>query len=229
MSEPGFDLALDTSWRGGCFALGLGDRVVAKRLDDERSHASDLLERIAAELSVLGQAPEHLRLTVVGLGPGSFTGLRVGVATALGLARGSRGPLVGVPSVEVQCASVLAANERALAVSDARGGRFTVAGYERDSSGNVSCWLEPRAELLDPWRSSVRAALESAPCRLLCETACAGKLEPDLAERAEPPPPPDGRLLLERGRHKLATQGPDDPAAVRPLYLFPFEAKPRKR
>ncbi|MHC4378843.1 MAG: tRNA (adenosine(37)-N6)-threonylcarbamoyltransferase complex dimerization subunit type 1 TsaB [Planctomycetota bacterium] len=229
MNEPGFDLALDTSWRGGCFALGLGDRVVAGRLDGERSHASDLLERIAVELSGLGQAPEHLRLTVVGLGPGSFTGLRVGVATALGLSRGSGGPLVGVPSVEVQCAAALAPNERALVVSDARGGRFTLAGYARDAEGALSCWLEPRAETLEPWRSAVRAALEQAPCRLLGDASCAERLDPELAERVEAPPPPDGRLLLERGRHKLATQGPDDPALVRPLYLFPFEAKPRKR
>ena len=234
MKQPGFDLALDTSWRGGCFALGLAGRVVAGRLDGERSHASDLLERIANELNQLGQAPEQLHLTVVGLGPGSFTGLRVGVATALGLARGSGGPLVGVPSVEVQCASVLRPNERALAVSDARGGRFTLAGYERDPAGALGCWLEPRAETLDPWRAAVRSALEQAtghptPCRLLSDPACAEKLEPDLGERAEAPPPPDGRLLLELGRHKHATAGPDDPAAVRPLYLFPFEAKPRKR
>lgn len=229
MSQPGFDLALDTSWRGGCFALGLDERVVSGRLDGERSHASDLLERIADELRELGQAPEHLHLTVVGLGPGSFTGLRVGVATALGLSRGSGGPLVGVPSVEVQCAAVLAPNERALVVSDARGGRFTLAGYGRDGEGVLSCWLDPRAETLEPWRSAVRAALEQGPCRLLCDPACAEKLDPKVAERAEAPPPPDGRLLLERGRHKLATQGPDDPATVRPLYLFPFEAKPRKR
>lgn len=229
MSEPGFDLALDTSWRGGCFALGFEERVVEGRLDGERSHASDLLERIGAELEASDCAPDRLALTVVGLGPGSFTGLRVGVATALGLSRGSGGPLVGVPSVQVQCAEVLGPGQRALAVSDARGGRFTLAGYERDGRARLSCWMEPRAETLEPWRASVRAALEDADCRLLCDPACAEQLDSDLGQRAEPPPPPSASLLLELGRDKHARQGPDDPAAVRPLYLFPFEAKPRKR
>ncbi len=229
MSAAGFDLALDTSWRGGCFAIGLGERVIAGRLDGARNHASDLLERIASELSSAGCSPADLRLTVVGLGPGSFTGLRVGVATALGLVRGSGGPLVGLPSVQVQCAEVLGPGERALAVSDARGGRFTLAGYERDADGRLSCWLEPRAETLEPWRAAVAAALEDPACRLLGDPDCAANLAPELAERAEALPPPDGERLLRMGREHCARHGSDDPARVRPLYLFPFEAKPRKR
>lgn len=225
-----FDLALDTSFRGGTFAIRAEQVRYEGGLDGERQHASDLLQRIGTSLKTLGLEPAGLRTTVVGLGPGSFTGLRVGVATALGLARGSGGALMGIPSVQVQAAQMLAADQRVLAVSDARGGRFTLAGYERDGAGCLNCWLPPRAEKLDPWRASVLSALGEAPCGLLADDSSREQLGPDVpATLVDAPRAPEATLLLELGLERLATEGPDDPDNVRPLYLFPFEAKPRRR
>ena len=64
--------------------------VVAEVLGGERPHACDLLPALEQLLARLGAAPADLATILVGTGPGSYTGLRVGVATALGHGGGRR-------------------------------------------------------------------------------------------------------------------------------------------
>jgi tRNA threonylcarbamoyladenosine biosynthesis protein TsaB len=94
-------IALDTTTRAGSVALVDNDGVVDERRgDDTRTHAL----RLPAEITAIVDA-NHLTLADVDLyavasGPGSFTGLRIGIATIQGLAFVHRRPVVGVPALE---------------------------------------------------------------------------------------------------------------------------------
>ncbi|MBI3491061.1 MAG: tRNA (adenosine(37)-N6)-threonylcarbamoyltransferase complex dimerization subunit type 1 TsaB [Acidobacteria bacterium] len=94
-------LALDTTTREGSVALVEDDRVVDERTGDaSRTHA----ERLPGEIVALADA-HHLALSAVDLfavasGPGSFTGLRIGIATMQGLAFVHRRPLSGIGALD---------------------------------------------------------------------------------------------------------------------------------
>src|SRR5947208_14319033 len=94
-------LALDTTTRGGSVALVDGDRVIEERAGDAaRSHA----ERLPSEITAIADAHDlplsGVDLYGVALGPGSFTGLRIGIATIQGLAFVHHRPIVGISALE---------------------------------------------------------------------------------------------------------------------------------
>lgn len=92
-------LAIDTSSR----ACVLGLRTAEKTWTDEtvldRTHSKEILPRIDALLSAAAVAKSDIDLIVYGQGPGSFTGLRIGVGVVQGLAFGLDKPVVGVSSL----------------------------------------------------------------------------------------------------------------------------------
>src|SRR5688572_13321424 len=118
------EVALETSARAASVAVRHAGEVRAARLAPERSHASDLFPRLAELFEALGAAPGAIESVFVGTGPGSYTGLRVGIATALGLARGSGAKLVGVPSGETLAYERLAPGREAAWLLDARSGEL---------------------------------------------------------------------------------------------------------
>jgi tRNA threonylcarbamoyladenosine biosynthesis protein TsaB len=80
-------LSLDTTTRAGSVALVDDDRVIAERRGDpSRTHAERLPREILALLADHGRQSSDIDLFAVASGPGSFTGLRVGIATIQGLA-----------------------------------------------------------------------------------------------------------------------------------------------
>lgn len=113
-------LAIDTATTRATIALGtLGGLVLAADAwEAGHRHSEELMGRIAALLDRAGlgrPAPGALAGVVAGTGPGGFTGLRVGLATAHGLARATASPLVGVSTA----ASLEAAARVAGVVTDA--------------------------------------------------------------------------------------------------------------
>jgi tRNA threonylcarbamoyladenosine biosynthesis protein TsaB len=94
-------LALDTTTRAGSAALLDGDRIVAERDGDgSRTHAERLPAEITELLAAHGRSVADVELFAVASGPGSFTGLRIGIATMQGLAFVRRRPIVGVPALD---------------------------------------------------------------------------------------------------------------------------------
>ena len=78
----------------------------------------------------------------VGIGPGSYTGLRVGIATAQGIARGLNIPLAGCDSLEALAASELKDDGKAFAVIDAHRGNIYTGLYER-AKGVIKTLRQP--------------------------------------------------------------------------------------
>jgi tRNA threonylcarbamoyladenosine biosynthesis protein TsaB len=145
-------LGLDTATASTTAALRLADGQTREARDDPRpgehpGHATRLLSLAGELLGEAGLRWGELERIAVGVGPGTFTGLRVGLATARGLAQSLNSELVGVSSLRALAYGALAtpAQERVLAVIDARRGEVFAAAYEQDASGTPRELTSPRA------------------------------------------------------------------------------------
>ena len=96
----GLMLAMDTATRACLVALGRPDPVAISRRDVHHRHGAYLLEQVEEALERAGATLDDLTALVVGTGPGSFTGLRVGLATAKTIAYALRLPIIAVASTD---------------------------------------------------------------------------------------------------------------------------------
>lgn len=95
-------LAFDTSGFAGSVALLNGDQLLAQRqLDPARRSAQTLAPAIAEMLQAEGVSPKQVGLVATTVGPGSFTGLRVGVTTAKTWAYATGGAVIGLSTLAV--------------------------------------------------------------------------------------------------------------------------------
>ncbi|MBK7645186.1 MAG: tRNA (adenosine(37)-N6)-threonylcarbamoyltransferase complex dimerization subunit type 1 TsaB [Planctomycetes bacterium] len=200
------ELSIETSSRSASVAARLGERVARSELASTRAHASDLLPALDQLVRELGAQPREAAAVYVGTGPGSYTGLRVGIATALGIARSTGAALVGVCSFEVLLWERLAPGESGGVLLDGRSGGYYHARYRREAGELV--------ELLAP------AILPEAQAR---ERAAQDGRTLGVEDV------PTALALLELGAARLARSGPMQPAEVQPLYLRPFRATERTR
>jgi tRNA threonylcarbamoyladenosine biosynthesis protein TsaB len=123
-------LALDTATRTLSLALHDGLSVVAEntwRTADH--HTVELAPNIALLLRRAGLTPNQLAGLAVALGPGSYTGLRIGLGLAKGLALAHNLPLVGVPTFEIVLRALAPREERVVVVLQAGRGRVSAAAY----------------------------------------------------------------------------------------------------
>ena len=81
-------------------ALSVDGRIVSERRDSERRHASLTAPFVNEMLDEQGLSVKDCDAVCVGMGPGSYTGLRVGVSTAKGLCFGAGIPMIGVGSLD---------------------------------------------------------------------------------------------------------------------------------
>jgi tRNA threonylcarbamoyl adenosine modification protein YeaZ len=111
-------LAIDTSGMDALVALGEedGGLVAERRWAAGYRHGEELLTRIDHLLSANGVPLAELCGIVIGTGPGAFTGLRVGLATAKALAHGLGIPIAGVASAEAMLAAVAREGDHKLAL-----------------------------------------------------------------------------------------------------------------
>jgi tRNA threonylcarbamoyladenosine biosynthesis protein TsaB len=124
-------LALDTATEKGSVALLEGGEVVGElRLRGTTNPSVFLLPAVSFLLEGAGWAPEELGGFAVTLGPGSYTGLRVGISTIQGLAMARETPVLGVPTLDVLAARILGAAPRLVAAVDAYRGQVFSAHYD---------------------------------------------------------------------------------------------------
>jgi len=149
-------LGFDTSTASTAVAVRLHDGRTTEARDDPPAgahpgHATRLLGMAHELLSAAGVDWSAIDRIAVGVGPGTFTGLRVGVATARGLAQSLPAELVGISSTRALAAAALASgstgNGRAavLSVIDARRGEAFAAAYELGEDGLAQELAPPRA------------------------------------------------------------------------------------
>jgi tRNA threonylcarbamoyladenosine biosynthesis protein TsaB len=137
-------LGLDTATASSAVALRLADGRVSELRDDPPAgahpgHATRLLEMARELLDRAGLGWDAVGRIAVGVGPGTFTGLRVGIATARGLAQSLGVELVGVSSLQALAVPALESErevQAVLSVIDARRGEAFVAAYARGAEAD---------------------------------------------------------------------------------------------
>jgi len=210
-------LALDTSGPVGSVALRRDVALLGERtLDTQQHHSSLLLPTIDELLRTHGLTPHNVELWVVGLGPGSYTGIRVGIAAAKGFALACGRPLVGAGSVEALVLEHGAKHSGAVAaIVDARRGEVY---FSLSVAGKTAVPLQV-------------IALDALPRFVSQPTLFIGpeikRYEPEirrrLGERALFPLTdvhPRAAFVGELGERRFAEQGRGD-ERVEPIYLRP--------
>lgn len=212
-------VAIDTATAYASLALHDGFQVrVEHTWESPRRHTVELLPRLVAALEQLELGAEHLSGVAVTRGPGSFTGLRVGMSVAKGLAMARRLPLVGVPTLDVVAAAQGRDRRPLCAVLQAGRGRICVAMY-RWRGGE---WRVREEPYLTTWSTLTE---ETVSPTLFC-----GEIDPEganiLATLGELAVllPPAARLrragfLAEVAWQRLNRGQIDDPATLTPMYL----------
>ncbi len=136
--------ALDTTTRAGSMALLRDGQVLDLGVGDPaRGHAERLPEDLIALMKRHGLRPRDVDLYAVTAGPGSFTGLRIGIATVQGLAFAARRPVVAVSALEALAVAALGpgrlTGDFPVAVwMDAQRGEVFSAVYRRLSPENTA-------------------------------------------------------------------------------------------
>lgn len=190
-----------------------------------RAHASDLLPSLQRLLAELKAEASSVEAVMVGTGPGSYTGLRVGLATAHGLALGSGAVVRGVPSGETLAFAQLETGQEAVYLLDARQGELYVARYARTRE-DVMVALEPCVASAGELQELLPAEGPIFSTKGIVEAA---GLTDSQAARLRLDVVPDALALLRLGALRLAQHGPQTAKELEPLYLRPFAAKLRKR
>jgi len=195
--------------------------ITSRSVAMTRGHAEALMPLIAAVMNQAGAEFGDLDRIAVTVGPGSFTGLRVGVAAARGIALATGKPAVGLTTLAALAAPFTAAEpgEAVLAVINARHGRVYMQLFGRGGHSRA-------APQIAPIHTAIRAATAS-PTRIVGNAA---KLIADAWPDNEPPP-----LLVSAVPApeiawvaRLGAGLEDLTAPVRPLYLGDADAHPQE-
>jgi tRNA threonylcarbamoyladenosine biosynthesis protein TsaB len=124
-------LAIDTSTRTVGLALYDGVQVLSESAWTSLDyHTVELAPAVAEALKKASLTPGQLGALAVALGPGSFTGLRIGLALAKGLALARRLPLIGVPTLEILASAQPLSDDTLVTIVHAGRGRLAVGWYE---------------------------------------------------------------------------------------------------
>ena len=160
-------LAVDTALKQGWAALGRDGEVLASRaLDPARTHSATLQPAVQEMLAGQGLAPADLQGLAVDLGPGYFTGLRIGIAFSLGLALARGIKLAPLSSLALLAGGAAPGPDPVWAVIDARRGLVYAAPFRVSAGALPQALAEPAA--LAPELLGERL---EAPCRLVGDGA----------------------------------------------------------
>ncbi|MBP9853750.1 MAG: tRNA (adenosine(37)-N6)-threonylcarbamoyltransferase complex dimerization subunit type 1 TsaB [Candidatus Omnitrophica bacterium] len=114
-------LAIDTSTQNLSLAIAKDEQILAYRNEDlGRKMSNAIVPRIERLLTQVKIKPAEIDGFVVGLGPGSFTSLRVGLSTIKGLAFVGNKPIVGIPSLDAVARSIKKSEHPVCVVADAK-------------------------------------------------------------------------------------------------------------
>jgi tRNA threonylcarbamoyladenosine biosynthesis protein TsaB len=137
-------LALDTATEACSVALLTEHGLISESVEIGRGHAQEILGMVDRILADGGATLASLSGIVAGIGPGSFTGVRVSVAVAQGLAFGAGLPVIPVSSLEALAVEAIGRGaERVLACLDARMGEVYWGCFAAEATGLLSALGPP--------------------------------------------------------------------------------------
>ena len=228
-SSSGPVLGLDTGASIASIALAIDGRIVGQAIRPVTSHGAALPGAVGQLLDDANLRAAALSAIAVGIGPGSFTGLRIGLSYAKGLVFASGAKIIGVPSLDALAIAALESpiarpGVRVCALTDARKGEVYAALYEIVSDGlekvsqdvvmplvRLISHLDRYAILAGDYQANDAAALAAE------EGLEVTVLEPSALESR-------GRYVAALGAAAIARGKSDSAETLEPLYVRPPDA-----
>jgi len=213
-------LAIDTATQYAGLALYNNDGIYSEESwFAGRNHTIELMPRIVRMLKTAKLEVNQLTALAVSLGPGSFTGLRIGLAVAKGMALPHKLPVVGVPTLEITAYPHREAGLPVWAVAQAGRGRILAACYDVQEE-RWQCITQPYLTTVDELAQ-----------QLDTNVICVGELDEENAatlhratnQKAHVVSPASRPrrtgYLAELAAARLEASAQDDPDALVPIYI----------
>ncbi|MGH2538187.1 MAG: tRNA (adenosine(37)-N6)-threonylcarbamoyltransferase complex dimerization subunit type 1 TsaB [Candidatus Promineifilaceae bacterium] len=213
-------LAIDTASKWTGLALHDGRQVLAEHGWRSASNQTvELAPAVAALLGRAGAAAADLSAIAVAIGPGSYTGLRIGLGFAKGLALANQTKLIGVPTLDIVAAALPPADGALVALCEAGRSRFCAGVYHWQGSkgwqANGQAAIADLAQLVAGAPEGATLAGEIGPAVARAVRNSGKKLK--LASPARNVRRP--AHLAEIGWLRLRRGWTDDPDNLAPIYL----------
>ncbi len=222
-------LAIETSTdRLGVAVVDEAQVLASFELLAERPHAAELPQAVERVLSAAGATLADLDGFAIDIGPGSFTGLRIGLAFVKALAFCHRKPVIGVPSLDVLAAQLPFVPQSVCPIIDAKRRQVYTARYRLDGDQPMK---QSEYELL-----TIEHLLQSLPQEPVVFSGSgvplyAAQLRDSLGDRAQFSPAalwwPQAGMLGMLGLRRMISGKRDNPDQLIPLYLYPMTCSVR--
>jgi len=222
-------LAFDTSTTRAAIGLALkSGPIYSETRQDCRKHGRDLIPSIARVLAMGPIGPRAIEAIGVGLGPGSYTGLRVGVTAAKTLAYATGADLVGIDSLEVIACNAPEEALRVTVVADAQRSDVYSAEFARTAAGeNLVCTRPSQIEPLEAWQARLSPGLLVLGPGL--ESArIAAMVPPELLPADSSMNYPAGLHLIALASREWTSGRRENPWLLEPRYLRMSPAEEKK-
>jgi tRNA threonylcarbamoyladenosine biosynthesis protein TsaB len=152
-------LAIDTTCDIASVTLAREEAIIATLAF---RHKMDLLRRLMPNIDMLvrdaGVEKSSIDAVVVSIGPGSFTGIRIGVATAKSIAFALNKPIAGIPTLDVLAYGAPAASGLVVPMIHARPGEVYTSIYRKAPGGSIERLMEDKALVLDELFAEIGAS-----------------------------------------------------------------------
>ena len=224
MNDKTLILSIQTAGEPAQVGLLRGTELLAKRTIAERlAVCRRLAEEVISLLDACGKKIEELGLVAVCVGPGSFTGIRIGLAAAKAMAHALGIPVVGVNTLEAIALGGNGEDAARLVFVEAGSGRYFLGHYDADlrpmeearcaSEEEAGRWVEEilQLERRSGGRPSMLVSFGHLGPELRAKAAGMGK---EFVEAS-----PDAEVVGRLGLEKFEKAGSDDPIMLGPLYL----------
>ncbi len=215
-------LALDTSTAKGSLALMQDDRVLAElALDAPGAYLQHLLPGVESLLAAAGRRLEEVTAMAVSQGPGNFTGLRLGLATAQGLAWALGCPLTAVSTLEILAAQIPCQPDPIAVLVDAKRQEVYLGLFRRRESEVEVLAAVERLPVTQLPRRLPGSAVLTGPALEVEELLLREILPPGLSWAPSELRYPQAATLARLGRLRLQRGLTIVPHLLQPAYLRP--------
>ena len=226
-------LSLETSTRNFSLAVSKDEKVLRSRnIRTDKILESSMIGAIEKILGFCDLTFEQVDALVVGLGPGSFTSLRVGLSTVKAFALATKKKLVGVCSLDVIASGVVGAKVDEICVLvDARREKVYAAIYDKNLSLKSEYMLTSIDDVLKLVQGKTLFVGDGIP---LYKKHIEQAYRSHSKEKANGCQPvfasekfwyPQAKELAKLGGRRLQKKDFDDPAMILPIYLYPQDCQ----
>ncbi len=212
-------LAIDTSSSIMSVSLQVEERIFESSIRDGFKHSENLMPLIDHIFLMADIKPNELDLIAVALGPGSFTGLRIGMSTAKGIASATETPLVAIPTLDAYSFGYDFFDGAVIPVIDARKKRVYCSIYSKGEikEQNLDISIENLMIKLSEYKKILVTGPDSCLFNDISKKDNRIHIDKNFSSTAS-------SAILNLGREKFLSNGAD-PDSIGPLYIRKSEAE----